>query len=390
MRASGIDSRTLCAALFFVAAVQAQAATLVVGPGKPDLSIQQAAQLAKDGDTVELRPGIYRGGVAVWTQKALTIRGTGDRPIILANGQDAEGKAIWVIRGGDITVENIAFKGARVADGNGAGIRFERGRLTVKRCVFEDNETGILTANRRGLELTIEDSVFRMAPTHPGRLHHLLYVGAIDRFSVSGSRFQQGFRGHLVKSRAKENHVQYNLIHDNGGGSASYELEFPNGGVAFVIGNVIGQSAATENPIVISFGAEGNAWPDSALYLSHNTLLNERPGGATFLRVWTHKLPRDMELLAINNLIVGPGTFSAEATGKFEGNVQGPRELLQDAGALSLELPAGSPLHGAGVEPGQARGRSLVPRAEFVLPVGTRVVAAPARYTPGAFQGTAP
>lgn len=38
----------------------------------------------------------------------------------------------------------------------------------------------------------------------------------------------------------------------------SDELDFPNGGVAFVIGNVIEQSAATSNSNIIAFGEEGS------------------------------------------------------------------------------------------------------------------------------------
>jgi hypothetical protein len=135
--------------------------------------------------------------------------------------------------------------------------------------------------------LEVEDSEFGEAPKYyTGALHHLLYVGAIARLSVSGSRFQQGFRGHLIKSRARENSILYNLLVDGTGGSASYELEFPNGGLAWVIGNVIGQSATTDNPDLISYGAEGQRWPDNALYLAHNTLIDDKLDGR-FLRVWT-------------------------------------------------------------------------------------------------------
>ena len=33
------------------------------------------------------------------------------------------------------------------------------------------------------------------------------------------------------------------------GGQAAYELEFPDGGLAVVIGNIIGQSSTTTNPV---------------------------------------------------------------------------------------------------------------------------------------------
>ena len=40
---------------------------------------------------------------------------------------------------------------------------------------------------------------------------------------------------------------------------------------AYVIGNIIEQSAATENPIMISFGAEGYRWATDALVLVNAT-----------------------------------------------------------------------------------------------------------------------
>jgi hypothetical protein len=45
---------------------------------------------------------------------------------------------------------------------------------------------------------------------------------------------------------------------------ASYELEFPEGGVAVVVGNVIAQSADSPNPIVVAYGAESSRWPRTA------------------------------------------------------------------------------------------------------------------------------
>ena len=125
--------------------LSARTTTLRVAPAGPLTRVADALQLAADGDTIEVMPGEYRGDVAVITQRQLTIRGIGRRPVFSADGRDAEGKAIWVVRDGDIRVENIEFRGARVADGNGAGIRFERGRLHLLRCAFFDNDIGLLS-----------------------------------------------------------------------------------------------------------------------------------------------------------------------------------------------------------------------------------------------------
>jgi hypothetical protein len=261
--------------------------------------------VAHNGEVIEILSGDYRGQPAIWTQDNLTIRGNGERPVLFADGRDAEGKALWVVRGGAIRIENLEFRGARVRDGNGAGIRFERGRLSIHRCAFIDNEMGILTGNSPELTLEISDSEFADAPRHEGTLHHLLYVGAIGRFVLTGSRFSNGYRGHLVKSRARENHVRNNLLADGPDGRASYELEFPNGGLAHVVGNVIAQSATTDNPILVSYGAEGSRWPDNVLHFEYNTLINERHEGGTFLRLWPEKFPDGLDARILDNLTIG-------------------------------------------------------------------------------------
>jgi hypothetical protein len=326
-------------------------------------------------------PGEYRGDVAVWMQKQLTIRGRGERPVLIADGKDAEGKAIWVIRNGNFLIENIEFRNARAADGNGAGIRLERGTLQVKDCAFIDNQTGLLTANFDSTELTIEDSLFTQAPKQERPHPHLLYVGKIAKLQVTGSRFHQGYSGHLIKSRARENNIRYNLIYDGPTGSASYELEFPNGGIAYVVGNVIGQSAKTDNRVLISYGAEGQAWPENILYLSNNTLLSDQVG-AWFLRTWSEKFPNGIAVKGINNLTVGLGVFTQGVSGAFKANFPAISSMLNAPEMLDFTLSSDSILRGRGIDPGPA----LVPHAEFKLPIGIRAIEAPAQWSPGAFQ----
>jgi hypothetical protein len=122
-------------------------ATMLVGAGEKISTLTDAARLAKDGDVIDIQPGNYRGQPAIWTQNNLIIRGVGERPVMLADGKSAEGKAIWVVRGGNVRIENVEFRGARVASRNGAGIRFEKGHLTIQGCRFVDNEMGLLTGN---------------------------------------------------------------------------------------------------------------------------------------------------------------------------------------------------------------------------------------------------
>ena len=271
-------------------------------------------------------------------------------------------------------------------DGNGAGIRFERGRLRIRACAFFDNQNGLLTANFEDAELSIEDSEFAQAPRVEGKLHHLLYVGRIASLKVSGSRFHQGHIGHLLKSRARRTELAYNLLVDGAGGRASYEVDLPNGGDTLLVGNVIGQSSSTENPVVVAYGAEGNAWPQSRLRMSHNTLISDGVGPAWFLRVWADRLPPGTPVQAVNNLSVGIGVFALGAQGDFAGNHPATRAMLDDPDTLAFALASGSLLRGRGVDPHNAFDVDLSPKAEFTLPIGTRPLPEPQRWSPGALQ----
>lgn len=366
---------------------------LRVGPGQALRTVAAAAAQARDGDTIEIEAGDYAADVAVWTRDRLTVRGVGGRVRLLAAGASAEDKAIWVVRGGAMTVENIAFSGARVSGRNGAGIRFEKGRLTVRNCLFEDNENGILTSNDPDAELEIEGSEFGHNGAGDGQSHNL-YVGNIRRLKVSGSYFHHARVGHLLKSRAAESFVEYNRLTDEPGGRASYELEFPGGGVAYVIGNLIEQGAQTENPYMISFGSEGYRWPRNELYLSGNTLVDERPQGGYFLRVQ----PGAGRVRAVNNLLLGRSALEAATEGAAAGTGEYAGNVKVDAGAFAQLASQDYRLRKRFVDtrpfgqlavPGAANGVELAPRREYVHPRQTRALAG-AAVVPGALQGLAP
>lgn len=353
------------------------ARTLTVGPSERWRTLADAVRAAADGDTIELQPGHYRSDVAVVTQPRLTIRGLGTGAVFHADGRSAQGKAILVVHGRDVAVENCEFRGTRVPDGNGAGIRFESGRLTVRRCRFFDNEMGLLAANDPRLELIVRSCEFGAAPRHAGLLHHLLYVGAIGRFALTGSRFTQGWRGHLVKTRALRNHVTYNLLDDGEDGQASYELEFPNGGDNVVVGNVIAQSPRTQNPTILSMGAEARDTMRGSLVLAHNTLVNRAGSSGRFIRVWADHLSGDTPVTLANNLFVGAGDIGGAATAVAGNHRVAPANLGRD-----YRLPPGSPLSGTAV----ALPAKYTPTAAFEWPVGTRPLPATMRLSPGAMQ----
>ncbi len=290
----------------------AQPATLTVGPGERWRTLAEAIKAAGDGDTIELQPGTYPGDVAVITQQRLMLRGLGTGAVLHADGRHAEGKATLVVRGGHVAIDNLEFRGSRVPAGNGAGIRFEAGSLALLNCRFFDNEMGLLSAGGPEMRLVVDGCQFGDAPRHDsGQLHHLLYVGRIGQCVVMRSRVFNGWRGHLLKSRARVNRILWNQLIDGPEGGASYELEFPEGGDNVVVANHIEQSALTQNPAMLSMGAEAGGLHTGRLQLRDNRFVNHHDGTAEapvrFVHLWPERLLGPLEVEAGANVFDGPG-----------------------------------------------------------------------------------
>src|SRR5215831_15131161 len=275
--------------------------TLRVGPNKQYIKPSQAVAAARDGDVIELDPVVYLGDAAVWQAHNLTIRGVGGTAHLKTNGANAEDKDIWVIKGNNTTIENIEFSGAVVSDTNGAGVRQERTGLTVRHCYFHHNQMGILTGVNLKSDILIEHSEFAWNGDQSGQTHNI-YIGQVRSFTLRYSYSHHAHIGHLVKSRAHTNYILYNRLTDEADGDSSYNIDLPNGGVSYIIGNIIQQSPATDNATLVAFALEGPTNPLQELYVINNTFVNDLQIG-TFIQV--KRPPAVMKV--VNNLFVGNG-----------------------------------------------------------------------------------
>jgi hypothetical protein len=339
-----------------------------------------AAQIARDGDVIEIDAGIYEGDAAVWRQHQLTIRGLGGRAHLRANRAHAEGKAIWVIKGNETTVEGVEFSGAKVPDQNGAGIRLEGAGLTVRDCYFHDNENGILAGANPASDIVVEHSEFAHNGFGDGQSHNL-YIGNIRSFTLRFSYVHHALAGHNVKSRALRNHITYNRIMDEKDGRSSYAVEFPNGGLALVIGNVIQQGPATENPTIVSYGAEGLQHPVNELYFVNNTVVNDRPAGGRFLFI---RVGADVARI-VNNVFSGRGDVLS-GPGELRNNAAVAKSIFVDPTVFDYRLKDGEVAFGRGIDPGRAHGFELRPAAEYAHKAGKRPRSNMGKLDLGAFE----
>lgn len=305
---------------------------LQVRPGDPAASLAAVSRMARDGDTVDIEAGDYRGDVAVWPQNDLLLHATGGRARLWADGRSAEDKAIFVIRGQRVRVERLEFRGARVRDRNGAGIRQESGPLSIHDCAFIDNENGILSGNLPTIELFLTDSTFLENGNAEGSAHNL-YVGDAGRLAAEGCWFGRSRVGHLLKSRARDNSIRYcRLTGEDGTGS--YELEFPSGGRAVVLGNLIQQGPRSENQAIVSYGAEGYRWPNSSLLMAFNTIVNDRVRGSTFVRVSAGA----QAVTLAHNITIGKGELTIDAPLNSMGNVELSKSDFGDPATFDYRL----------------------------------------------------
>lgn len=342
-------------------------AALQVGPGQPYATPCAAIAVAGDGATILIdAAGNYDGDVCAWSTSGLTLRGVNGRPHIDAAGNNAQGKAIWVIAGDNTTIDNIELSGCHVPDANGAGIRQEGTNLTVRNAYFHDNENGILADANAASTITIEHSEFAHNGAGDGYSHNL-YIGHVAQLVFRYNWSRDAVVGHLLKSRAARNDILYNRLTGEAGGTESYEINLPNGGLSYVIGNLVEQPATTQNGAMLDYLSEGfGPNTDDRLFVVNNTFVNDR-GNGTFLQI---DATATTPAVARNNIFHGSGTPSSQASTLLDHNYTGSGGLFVDAAHYDYRLlPTAIAVIDAGIAPGSGGGQSLAPTNVYVHPV---------------------
>ncbi len=350
-----------------------------VGPGRQFHLPSEAAAAVGDGAIVEIDPGTYRGDVAVWRQNDLTIEGVGGRPHIVAEGRNADGKGIWVLKGRDVRVLNIEFSGAKVPDKNGSGLRIQGpGHTLVSGCYFHDNQDGILASNIASSSIDIERSEFARNGAGDGYSHNI-YVGRVKSFTLRFSFVHEAHIGHEVKSRAALTRILYDWIGNLAGGDGSMLVDLPDGGTAYIIGTVLQKGVLAENRVAVSFAEESRHNPSQGFFLANDTFVSSLPG-AIFVRDRDPATP----VRITNSLFAGPGMPLA-GPGSIDHSIEHYQGGFAAAARWDYHLAPRSPAIGAGADPGQGAGRSLLPVAVYLAPASGRARRWPRPLDLGAF-----
>lgn len=305
----------------------------------------------EDGDSIYIYETPYFGTetLAAWQQNNLYIYSNGSGAELFADGAYILGKGIWVLAGDNITVDNILFTEAAVPDENGAGIRLDGIGMTIKNCIFVDNENGILIGNTYDGDVLVENTHFNHNGFGDGFTHNI-YVGHINSFTMRYCRSERADVGHNVKSRANVNTIVYNLIIDGETGNSSRLIDIPNGGKCIIMGNSLMQGPMALNNNLVGYGLEGLSNPaPHDFYFIFNTCVNKREASCLFLDVEEGT----NEVYIANNVFAGTGTVISDEFTFYANNYENESIdecLFANEGDYDFQLLFESPLIDGGIE----------------------------------------
>lgn len=281
-------------ALAAPASAQSGGAFTVTETGRSYGSLQEAVNAIGSGEgTIRIAPGRYRdcavqeaGRVAFVAEKAGTA---------IFDDAICESKATLVTRGEGTHVQGIVFTHMIVPDGNGAGIRMEKGDLTVVDSMFLDGQCGILSANDQADTITIERSTFAGLGKDPtGNGAHALYIGGSGRLKVTRSRFERGTGGHYLKTRNPQVEITDNSFDDSKGSHTNYMIDLSWGARGRIAGNSFVQGGGKDNySTMIAVAAEGAEHGSAGLVIENNRawLAPAFKHDTTFVGNWSRDTP---------------------------------------------------------------------------------------------------
>ncbi len=295
----------LAALLAYAQSLQAQTAAepfTIAETGQSFAVLDHAVKTIGEGQgTIVIRPGLYRQ-CAVQQGGDIAYRAAAIGQVVFDRAT-CEGKAALVLRGRSASIDGIIFQGMAVPDGNGAGIRLEKGGLKITRSIFRNSEQGILTADDPAAAIQIDQTTFSGLGRCDRDLPcaHSIYIGNYGSLTVTNSRFERGNGGHYVKSRAARADIRGNAFDDSRGRTTNYMIDLPNGATGVISGNEFVQGKDKENySAFITVAPEGKQRSSAGLTITNNNAAIA-PGvnrNTTFLADWSG----DAVKLGVNRL----------------------------------------------------------------------------------------
>ncbi|MBN1975883.1 MAG: right-handed parallel beta-helix repeat-containing protein [Anaerolineae bacterium] len=222
-RLVGVDARSVQGETYYVATTGAD------GPGcgtvgSPCRTVQYAAGLVEQGDTVLINPGTYTGGITVDTSgtasEPITFQANGGGVVI--EGSGGERDAFFITWADYIVVEGLTIQHA-----DRAGMRIDNAHhVTVHDCTFANNGTwGLFT------DFSDYTTVENCESYGAGDEHGIYISNSSDYPTIRGSRLHHnnGCGLHMngdINMQPGDGIISYalvegNVIYENGAGGGS-------------------------------------------------------------------------------------------------------------------------------------------------------------------------
>lgn len=229
-------------------AAQSAGGPFAVQGGQSFARLDEALMAIRGQDaTIVIAPGTYHE-CAIQQAGHITFKAAVPGQVIFEQTA-CEGKAALVLRGTGSTVDGIVFRGFKVDDGNGAGIRIESGPLVVRNSMFLDSQEGIIGGSGTNIPITIDHTTFSglgQCDQSPSCAHSV-YFETKGLVTITNSRFERGRGGHYVKVRGPRVSITNNSFDDTAGHKTNYMIDLPNGATGLIQGNTFVQGRDKEN-----------------------------------------------------------------------------------------------------------------------------------------------
>lgn len=309
-------SLALIAALAIAAVLTIPVAALFAqGPSAPYTVVETGKHYGRLQDAVDaIGKGKGRIAIAPGAYADCAVQTAGDVSYLAAkpgtaifDGKICEGKAALVLRGSNASVSGLVFQNMNSKySGNGAGIRLEKGNLTIAQSWFRDSQQGILTGPDAAGRIVIDKSTFTNLGTcaYSGGCAHSIYVGEYGLLRVTRSRFEHGHGGHYLKSRSRQVQIASNSFDDSQGHASNYMIDLPYASTGQITNNWFVQGRDHENhSALIAIAAEGHKNSADGLVIAGNDarLAPDVKWTTTFVADWSG------DKLQIGENALGPG-----------------------------------------------------------------------------------
>ena len=200
-------------------------------------------------------------------------------------GASVAGKGA-LVSDADLTVEGLQCSEVRVASGNGACVRHQRGDMTLIGVHFHHSQMGLLTG-RTGGRIRITDSYFHDSGSDGrGNLGHNVYVNSGELEFIRSWSVAARNGGHELKSRASKTVIHQSIL-ASANADDSRLIDIPFGGDLTVTDSVLLEGPNSENWELIGYGLElpapARQHTKNRVRIEGNTIFFDRPQQAKLL-----------------------------------------------------------------------------------------------------------